>query len=86
MANRFAFGLKLAELGYDVVLVYLGFLNAAPGRNYRHFASLADWENAVHQHASTPASSTLLKPTAWTSPALQFASGGSFRARARDFI
>jgi hypothetical protein len=81
MANRFAFGLKLAELGYDVVLVYLGFLNAAPGRTYRHFASRADWESAVQQHASTPVGSNLLRPATWTADALRFASGGSFRAR-----
>ena len=83
MANRFAFGLKLAELGYDVVLVYVGFLNAAPGNQYKPVTSQADWETAVRQHGSTPVGSSLLHPATWTADALRFASGGSFQARVR---
>jgi len=61
MSNRFAWSWRLAELGYPVVLVYLGFLNAvemadrsAPLRDHRH------WENIVRRH-----SENLFPPTIW---------------------
>lgn len=83
MANRFAFGLKLAEMGYDVVLVYLGFLNAAPGNHYKPFTSKADWETAVRQHGSSTGAkiADLVHPHVWSNPPIVLASGGSFRAR-----
>lgn len=52
MSNRFAWSWKLAELGYPVVLVYLGFLSAlemadrgAPLTSHRH------WEHLVAKHS-----------------------------------
>jgi hypothetical protein len=61
MSNRFAWSWRLAELGYPVVLVYLGFLNAlemadrgAPLDNHHH------WEDLVRKH-----SENLCPPTIW---------------------
>jgi hypothetical protein len=61
MSNRFAWSWRLAELGYPVVLVYLGFLNAlemadrsAPFRDHRH------WEDLVIRH-----SENLFPPAIW---------------------
>jgi len=62
MSNRFAWSWRLAELGYPVVLVYLGFRNAlemadrsAPLRDHRH------WEDLVRGH-----SENLFPPTIWS--------------------
>lgn len=62
MSNRFAWSWKLAELGYPVALVYLGFLNSlemadrgAPLRNQRH------WEDLVREH-----SAKLCPPPTWS--------------------
>jgi hypothetical protein len=52
ISNRFAWSWRVAKLGYPVVLVYLGFLNAqemadisAPLRDHRH------WEALVRGHS-----------------------------------
>ncbi len=50
MANRFAWSWKLTQLGYPVVLVYLGFLGAdemREGRDQVPFACHADWKDLV---------------------------------------
>ena len=52
MSNRFAWAWKLTELGYPVILVYLGFLKA----NEMHdrgtpFDSCDDWKECVKQHS-----------------------------------
>lgn len=53
LANRFAWSWKLASLGIPVVLMYLGFLNAAEMQDRGEpFATAADWEGAVRSHAS----------------------------------
>ena len=54
MANRFAWSYKLMELGYSVILVYLGFLRANEIRRDREqtpFNSHADWEGLVKLHS-----------------------------------
>lgn len=54
MANRFAWSWKLTQLGYPVVLVYLGFLGAEEmreGRDQFPFACHAYWERHVKQHS-----------------------------------
>jgi hypothetical protein len=54
MSNRFAWSWKLTELGIPVVLVYLGFLNAAdmskPGEV--PLADAAAWEALVKSHSA----------------------------------
>ncbi len=54
MANRFAWSWKLVELGYPVILVYLGFLRAKEmrrGREQTSFNSHAEWEDLVKAHS-----------------------------------
>ncbi len=54
MANRFAWSWKLTQLGYPVVLVYLGFLGAEEmrgGREQSPFACHADWKDLVKYHS-----------------------------------
>lgn len=54
MANRFAWSWKLAELGYSVVLVYLGFLMAEEMRKGTEQIPLkehADWDGLVKAHS-----------------------------------
>ena len=54
MANRFAWSWKLTELGYSVILVYLGFLRAEEmrrGREQTPFDSHAEWEELVRAHS-----------------------------------
>ena len=52
MANRFAWGWKLASLGVPVVLVYLGFLNAIEMADEGEpFREQEDWVRSVKQHA-----------------------------------
>ena len=63
MANRFAWSWKLTELGYPVVLVYLGFLRAGEMRNGPEdtpFDSHAEWECVVKAH-----SEPLFPPEVW---------------------
>ena len=50
MSNRFAWSCKLAELGYPVILVYLGFLNAEEmGTDI--FGDHANWASLVKKHS-----------------------------------
>ncbi len=66
MANRFAWAWKLTELGMPVVLVYLGFLNAAEMQDLgAPFASHADWEQLVRAH-SAPLFDTAPWDRLWT--------------------
>ncbi|MCX6021938.1 MAG: hypothetical protein NTZ05_09460 [Chloroflexi bacterium] len=52
LANRFAWGWKVASLGVPVVLVYLGFLGAEEMQDQgRRFAQHDGWEKAVKKHA-----------------------------------
>jgi hypothetical protein len=52
MSNRFASACKLAELGYCVILVYLGFLNAAEMRGEGNpIASGENWKRLVVAHS-----------------------------------
>ncbi|RJP82587.1 MAG: hypothetical protein C4522_02940 [Desulfobacteraceae bacterium] len=55
MSNRFTWSLKLIELGFSVILVYLGFLNATEmdkGKKQRHFADHAEWQSLVKSHSA----------------------------------
>ena len=49
MANRFAWSWKLTQLGYPVILVYLGFLQA--GEMETPFSCHAEWEDLVKSHS-----------------------------------
>ena len=50
MSNRFAWSCKLAELGYPVILVYLGFLNAEEmGTDI--FGGHDNWASLVKKHS-----------------------------------
>ena len=54
MSNRFAWSWKLTELGYSVILVYLGFVNAEEmrsGRNQVPFSDHSHWESCVESHS-----------------------------------
>ena len=54
MTNRFAWSWKLTELGYPVILVYLGFLEATEmrkGREQNPLNSHAEWEGLVKAHS-----------------------------------
>ena len=54
MANRFAWSWKLTELGYPVILVYLGFFRAEEmrkGREQAPFNSHAEWEGLVKSYS-----------------------------------
>jgi len=64
MSNRFASVGKLAELGYWVILVYLGFLNTVEMRNEGNpIASAGDWEKLVVAH-----SKRLFPEIVWNQP------------------
>lgn len=53
MSNRFAWSWKLTELGYPVILVYLGFLLADEMRDIGEpFANHAQWEQIVRSHSA----------------------------------
>jgi hypothetical protein len=53
MSNRFAMASKLTEMGYAVVLVYLGFLDAREmGVGRELFTSPEQWANLVTQHGA----------------------------------
>ena len=63
MSNRFAWSWKLTELGYSVILVYLGFVNAEEmrtGRNHVPFADHSHWKSCVESH-----SRPLFPPEVW---------------------
>ncbi len=54
MSNRFTWACKLTELGYHVVVVYLGFLNAIemdPKNERTHFGDHDEWEALVKGHS-----------------------------------
>lgn len=52
MSNRLAWSWKLTDLGYPVILVYLGFLNANEMRDRgAPFANHADWEVLIKMHS-----------------------------------
>lgn len=52
MTNRFAWSWKLAALGFPVILVYLGFLNADEMKDQGNsFASQAEWDTLVKEHS-----------------------------------
>ena len=54
MANRFAWSWKLTELGYPVILVYLGFLGAEEmrkGREQHPLKNHAEWGGLVKAHS-----------------------------------
>lgn len=52
LSNRFAWAWKLTELGYPVILVYLGFLNAEEMRDRgKPFTAEADWQGLVELHS-----------------------------------
>jgi len=52
MSNRFAWACKLTELGYAVILVYLGFLKAGEMADEgAPFASHAEWQALVESHS-----------------------------------
>ena len=51
MSNRFAWSWKLAELGYPVILVYLGFLKAEEMKT-GIFGNHANWASRVKEHSN----------------------------------
>ncbi len=52
MSNRFAMANKLTEMGYAVVLVYLGFLKADEMADRGNlFTNASSWKDAVEQHS-----------------------------------
>jgi hypothetical protein len=65
MSNRFAWSCKLAELGFPVVLIYLGFLRADEMKRGKQtsFSTHEEWENAVLAH-----SSMLFPQSVWGQP------------------
>lgn len=53
MSNRFASACKLAELGYPVILVYLGFLGAKEMADKgKPFETPAQWDTLVKSHSA----------------------------------
>lgn len=58
LSNRFAFSWRLAYEGIPVVLIYLGFLNAAELDNF--FKSHEEWENCVKE-----GSAGIIPPAVW---------------------
>lgn len=64
MSNRFAWAWKLADLGFPVVLVYLGFLNADEMSDQgKPLTTAAEWGNIVTKH-----SKSLFPDTVWDRP------------------
>ena len=62
MSNRFAWAWKLTELGYSVILVYLGFLNAEEmrkGKEQHPLCDHAEWESLVKLHSGALVSSEI---------------------------
>jgi hypothetical protein len=52
-SNRCAWSWRVADLGIPVVLVYLGFLNAAEmARGGTPFATASEWESVVAEHSA----------------------------------
>ena len=66
ISNRFAWSWKLTELGYPVILVYLGFLNAEEMRKREKqdpFANHAEWDSCVKSY-----SKRLIPVEIWNKP------------------
>jgi hypothetical protein len=64
MSNRFAWSWKLTELGFSVILVYLGFLRAYEMNDKgKAFANAAAWEQLVREH-----SEALFPTEIWNQP------------------
>ena len=53
MANRFAWAWKLTELGFPVILVYLGFLNAEEMRDEGTPLTETSWPSLVRAHSKS---------------------------------
>ena len=51
MSNRFAWSWKLAQLGYPIILVYLGFLKAEEMRPNIFFSEHTNWEFLIKEHS-----------------------------------
>jgi hypothetical protein len=52
MSNRFAWAWKLTQLGFPVILVFLGFLNAHEMKdNGKLFTTHEEWEHLVKRHS-----------------------------------
>lgn len=61
MSNRFAWAWKMTQLGIPVVLVYLGFINAAEMEDRGGlFSDHSEWESSVKAH-----SESLFSETVW---------------------
>ncbi len=66
MSNRFAWSWKLTQLGFPVVLVYLGFLDANEMRKQgKPFTTLEEWKRALTNH-SRPLFSEIPWGKEWT--------------------
>lgn len=66
MSNRFAWAWKLTELGYHVILVYLGFLNAQEMSDIgMPFADENCWEECVKKHSQPQHSQPLFPTEVW---------------------
>jgi hypothetical protein len=52
MSNRFAVAAKLTEIGYPVVLIYLGFLNASEMAPQELLTSDEMWSSVVKEHSA----------------------------------
>ncbi len=73
MSNRLAWAWKLTELGYPVVLVYLGFLDATDmrfnsnGKENRLIANHDEWADLVKTHGARVVPSAVWDPSQpWT--------------------
>ena len=77
LLNRFAFGLKLADLGFEVELVFLGFLGAS--EMDKPFDSHDAWEKHIHSK-----SEHAIRGSVWTSGPYNVGPSGTFRARIRS--
>ena len=68
MSNRFAWAWKLTTLGYPVILVYLGFINAEEmkdGKNQNPFAKHTEWESTVKLHGKDSRLAPLVPQSVW---------------------
>lgn len=64
MSNRFAWSWKLTELGFSVILIYLGFVKAYEMKDKgQPFANAAAWEGVVREH-----SEVLFPAEIWNQP------------------
>jgi hypothetical protein len=77
LLNRFAFGLKLAEFGFEVELVFLGFLGAS--EMDKPFDAHDAWDKHIHKK-----SEDAIRGSVWNSGPYQVGTNGTFRARIRS--